>query len=146
MKTLISGHREHKLTNFDRGWILNEIGIALEDLNTSIGLCGMANGIDLDFCRQCIARKIHIHCYIPFEQDYMSHKDFEYRAGVISMSTKISARNSSMVENCDNGIIVFDGNKGGTHNVFQQMLEKKKPFIWIEPNNKQTYKIGAGND
>jgi hypothetical protein len=38
-----------------------------------------------------------------------------------------------MVEKCNYGIIVFDGNKGGTHNVFQQMVEKHKPFTWINP-------------
>jgi uncharacterized phage-like protein YoqJ len=72
----------------------------------------------------------------------MSTEDKARRDSIISKAWKVySARNSQMVENADCGIIVWDGNKGGTHNVFQQMLEKKKPFYWIEPNNKKVINV-----
>lgn len=46
-----------------------------------------------------------------------------------------------MVEKADTGLVVWDGNKGGTHNVFQQLVEKKKPFVWINPVNEKFYEI-----
>lgn len=140
---LISGHREEKLNNYNRSWIRDEIEIALLEMSPKIGLCGMANGVDLDFCKICEKLSIFLHCYVPFDgqENYMTSEDKQYRQQIIEKSFRLNLRNSYMVENCDIGIIVFDGNKGGTHNVFQQMLEVKKPFIWIEPNGKKSYKI-----
>lgn len=145
MKTLISGHRQERMGWYNTAWIEHQIERAILELNTSIGLSGMANGVDLIFCRLCEKIGIHLHCYVPFEgqSDYMSVSDTLERLRFITKYTRVDSRNSAMVEKCDNGIIVFDGNKGGTHNVFQQMLENKKPFIWIEPNNQKTYKINS---
>lgn len=46
-----------------------------------------------------------------------------------------------MVEIIDYGIIVWDGNKGGTHNVFQQMIENKKGFVWINPVSEKILEV-----
>ena len=136
MKTLISGHRKQKLCGYDIQWIEASISNSIFSLNTTIGLSGMADGIDLIFC----SLLENYHCYIPFENqdEYMSEEDKEWRKDLIKKSRKCyKAKNSQMVRDCDNGIIVWDGNKGGTHNVFQQMVECGKPFFWIEPINKR---------
>jgi len=140
MKTLISGHRQSKLALYDLAWIYESIETIVQLHPHIIGLSGMADGIDLMFCEILYKNALAYHCYIPFaEQDeYMSEADKIRRSTLITNSyAVIYAKNSQMVEDCQSGIIVWDGNKGGTHNVFQQMLEKKKSFWWIEPNNKK---------
>ena len=152
MKTLISGHRKSKLINYDLMWIASTIDSIIVDTildgSIIIGLSGMADGIDLLFCDLLLQNRMGYHCYIPFEgqDEYMSEQDKELRTRLIDKSWGIlKVKNSQMVENCDSGIIVWDGNKGGTYNVFQQMVEKKKPFYWIEPINKQLTKINRAD-
>jgi len=140
MKVLISGHRKSKLANYDIKWISNEIERLIFENPAIIGLSGMADGIDLLYCQLLLQYRRGYHCYIPFdEQDkYMSDHDKTWRQSLIDSSwAVIKAKNSQMVSDCDYGIIVWDGNKGGTHNVFQQMLEAKKNFWWIEPHNQK---------
>jgi uncharacterized phage-like protein YoqJ len=144
MKTLISGHRLAKLKNYDISWIEESIETIVQLHPNIIGLSGMADGIDLLFCDILYRNNCGYHCYIPFvEQDeYMSDLDKQRRATIIKNAHIVfEAKNSKMVEDCQSGIIVWDGNKGGTHNVFQQMLEKKKPFWWIEPNSKKIIEV-----
>jgi uncharacterized protein with von Willebrand factor type A (vWA) domain len=45
----------------------------------------------------------------------------------------MNATVAQLVEHCDIGIVIWDGNKGGTHNVLQQLVEKSKSFYWINP-------------
>lgn len=45
----------------------------------------------------------------------------------------LNVRNSWMVEHADIAIVLWDGNKGGTHNVLQQLIEKRIPFYWLNP-------------
>lgn len=140
MKVLISGHRESKLVNYDLEWIVKNINNIIYENPAIIGLSGMADGIDLLYCQLLIKYRRGYHCYIPFDKqdEYMSDSDKTWRQNLIKSSWGIKkAKNSQMVNDCDYGIIVWDGNKGGTHNVFQQMLEAKKSFWWIEPNNQK---------
>ena len=58
-----------------------------------------------------------------------------------SAAEVLSIRNSGMVEKADWGLVVWDGNKGGTHNVFQQLVENKKSFVWINPVGKKIIEI-----
>lgn len=48
-------------------------------------------------------------------------------------------KNSQMVLRSDAGIVVFDGNKSGTHNVVQQLVEHNKSFVWINPAGKKVW-------
>ena len=109
-----------------------------------IGLSGMADGIDLLFCEILLELGKGYHCYLPFDgqENYMSPEDAARRETLISRAWLTTRqRNSAMVKNCDAGIVVWDGNKGGTHNVFQQMIESGKPFTWIEPVNKRVIEV-----
>lgn len=138
MRTLVTGHRLHKLEAYDIQWIRESITASLLDgaLSTGFGLSGMASGVDLWFCQSCLALGIPYAACIPFESqsDTMDSEQALLRDVLIAQSSDIRrVRNSSMVEHADNGIVVWDGNKGGTHNVAQQMVEADKPFIWLNP-------------
>ena len=143
MKTLISGHRKSKLQNYDIGFIREAIYSAVKDI-PAIGLSGMADGVDLMFCEVLLEQGKGYHCYLPFvgQEKYMSCEDVARRESLIHQAWKVlHLRNSAMVERCNYGVIVWDGNKGGTHNVFQQMVETGKEFIWIDPVNERIIKV-----
>lgn len=147
MKLMISGHRKSKLKNYSEEWIK----ITLEDIlytipqyrfkgdkliDEIIGLSGMADGIDLWFCELLLFKNVDYWACIPFEEqdEYMSEEYKKLRKHLVENARRtLNIRNSQMVEQCDKAIVVWDGNKGGTHNVFQQLVEKKKDFWWINP-------------
>lgn len=139
MKTLITGHRKHKLICYDIEWIKTAIYETTSNLiekGLSLGLSGMASGVDLDFCLTCIDLRVPYIACPPFEEqsETMEVEDRKLREYCLKQASEIrKIRNSKMVELCDSGIVIFDGNKGGTANVFQQLIEKKKPFTWINP-------------
>lgn len=137
MKTLITGHRLYKLGTYDLGWIKEAIELAVLSLpGMSLGLSGMASGVDLWFCQICHKHNIPYIACPPFkEQDEtIPASEKILREWCFSQASDVwEIRNSQMVTKCDAGIVVFDGNKGGTHNVVQQLIEHNKPFIWINP-------------
>lgn len=137
MKVLITGHRLFKLQCYDIEWIKGAIEEAIcYNIGVSHGLSGMASGVDLWFCDACIKWNIPYTACPPFEgQQYtMSENEANHRDFLLGKAVNVRfQRNSAMLEQADDGIVVFDGNKGGTHNVFQQLIEKKKPFVWINP-------------
>jgi len=145
MKTLITGHRLFKLENYDIDWIQWAIFDALENTflqNTAYGLSGMASGVDLWFCDELATRHIPYAACIPFDgqEDTMDEMSKNDRARLINQASNVyKMRNSEMVERADAGLVVFDGNKGGTHNVFQQLIENDKPFVWINPVGKKIW-------
>ena len=147
MKLIITGHRSEKLkqNGYDINWItdcIEQILLEIYDLKPLCYAC-MASGIDLIFCNSCRALKLPYIACIPFEEqsDYMTVEDSEMRDVLLENAKEIKhVKNSWMVENCDTAIVVFDGNKGGTHNVFQQLIEKKKNFYWINPVGKVIWK------
>lgn len=140
MKIMISGHRKEKLLDYDSSWIKEAIrGILLELQENGQylrGLSGMASGVDLWFCQICQELGIPYVACIPFaeQSETMGLEDKLLRDALIKSAAQTQeARNSYMVENCDTAIVVWDGNKGGTHNCFQQLIEAKKDFWWINP-------------
>ena len=146
MKTLISGHRRFKLENYNIEWIKEAVFDSVEkhylESGMTIGLSGMASGVDLWFCETCFKLNIPFIACPPFEEqiDTIPKEEMELRSWCMKTAKEIwKIRNSSMVEKCDSGIIIWDGNKGGTHNVLQQMVEKQKPFIWINPVSEKTW-------
>ena len=138
MKKLITGHRLFKLVNYDIEWIKFALEEALSDpeIPTSFGYSGMASGVDLWFCQICLALGIPYEACVPFEdqQFEMEEDERQIRSELIRKANKLSyVRNRYMVEKAQGGIVVWDGNKGGTHNVVQQMVEARMPFWWINP-------------
>ena len=136
MKIAITGHRLYKLENYNLKWLRDSLKNLCVDLPIGIGVSGMASGIDLWYCQ--ILRELsvpYIAC-IPFEEQQERVESFEreLRLSLISSASQVKqVRNSHMIESCDACIVVWDGNKGGTHNCVQQLVENNKPFYWINP-------------
>jgi len=139
MRLIVTGHRLKKLSTYDLGFIQfaldDTIALLMKD-GVSLAYSGMADGVDLWFCQACLWNKLPYIACVPFEeqQDYMSEEDKRLRESLLSSAKEVkNVRNSWMVEHCDVAIVVWDANKGGTHNVVQQLVEKKIPFHWINP-------------
>lgn len=149
MKVLITGHRLFKLQNYsyDTIWIqraLSDVVIELKDLGVlTYGYSGMASGVDLWFCRELFVSGIPYAACVPFEEqsETMDKIEQDTRDTLLKhAATHLKVKNSYMVEKADMGIVVWDGNKGGTHNVVQQLVEKKKDFVWINPVSQVIWK------
>lgn len=145
MKTLVTGHRLFKLAAYDLAWIREALLEALTDdaMPTSYGYAGMASGVDLWFCRICLDLRIPYEACIPFEDQRLEMEADEAaeRDLLIAGASKVShVRNRHMVERAQAGIAVWDGNKGGTHNVVQQMVERELPFWWLNPVSRKIWK------
>lgn len=144
---MVTGHREPKLikNGYDLNWIQDCLEQILLEVYDFKPLCfsGMASGVDLYFCHFCKELKLPYIACIPFdeqEEQMVGLIKFK-REELIREAVEIKkVKNSWMVENCDTAIVVFDGNKGGTANVFQQLIEKKRNFIWINPVGKVIWK------
>lgn len=147
MRTIVTGHRIYKLQSYDIEWIKSAISDALNNtflVSTSYGLSGMASGVDLWFCDELFLRNIPYTACLPFAEhaDTMDNTSKIHRAQCIEHASKVmSCRNSHMVEKADAALVVFDGNKGGTHNVFQQLIESSIPFVWINPVGKKIWEL-----
>lgn len=103
----------------------------------------MADGIDLIFCETCRRLDLPYIACVPFEEqgENMMGLRKVMRDQLLSEAKEVkNVKNSWMVEHCDTAIAVWDGNKGGTHNVVQQLVEKKKNFYWVNPVAKVTWK------
>ena len=147
MRLIITGHREEKLQTYDVNWINNSINKWINILHVergiSIAYSGMASGVELWFCEACLMDQIPYIACVPFEEQdhYMNEETKTLRSNVLRLAKEIiSVRNSWMVEHCDYAMVVWDGNKGGTHNVVQQLIEKNIPFLWINPVGKKIWK------
>lgn len=138
MKILITGHRLFKLEKYNLDFIKKSIDNIVSSKEGFIGLSGMASGVDLWFCQSCIKHQIPYIAYVPFraQTNELGPTERAERERLLKEAVNIKyVRNSAMVEDANEGIVVWDGNKGGTHNVFQQLVEHKKPFVWINPVN-----------
>lgn len=143
---MVSGHRKSKLQNYSEDFIRLAISDIIGNLinHYPIGISGMADGVDLWFIEEFIDRNLNYWSYIPFEgqDEYMSDEDKILRTELIDRASRIRyVRNSLMIEDSDTAIVVWDGNKGGTHNVIQQLIENKKLFYWINPVKEKIYNI-----
>lgn len=143
MKVLVTGHRLFKLQTYDLDWIRESIELAILSFpGMAVGLSGVASGVDLWFCQKCYNLSIPFIACPPFEEqaNTIDEPEKELRNWCLKPAADIwKIRNSQMVLRSDAAIVVFDGNKGGTHNVVQQLIEHSKPFIWINPVGKKIW-------
>ena len=143
---MITGHREEKLSNYDKNWIATSLFDVISNLKkdgVTLAYSGMASGVDLWFCEACIVSDIPFIACVPFETqgECMSEESRKLRSQFMTYAKEIKeVKNSWMVEHCDVGIVIWDANKGGTHNVLQQLVEKSKPFYWINPVSQKVWK------
>ncbi len=147
MRLIISGHREEKLATYDHNWISTRITslvkLLMSEKGVSLAYSGMASGVDLYFCKACVIHQLPFIACVPFDgqEELMSKEASLARSEYLKQASSImKVKNSWMVEHADVAIVVFDGNKGGTHNVFQQLVEKKIDFYWINPVSQVVWK------
>lgn len=147
MRLMVTGHREYKLieNGYDINWIQDSLEQCLFEIAGYKPLCysGMASGVDLYFCHFCNELDLPYIACIPFDgqEETMNGLHRVKREELLRSAKEIKkVKNSWMVENSDTAIVVWDGNKGGTHNVVQQLIEKKKDFWWINPVGKVVWK------
>jgi uncharacterized phage-like protein YoqJ len=147
MRIVITGHRTEKLAPYDFNWIQTAIDDTLVEIKSKeknlLAYSGMASGVDLHFCKSCLILGIPYIACVPFEgqENTMSARDKDIREMLLKSAKEIKeVKNSWMVEHTDVGMAIFDGNKGGTANVFQQFIEAKKNFYWINPVGKVVWK------
>lgn len=148
MRLMVTGHRIEKLAPYDMEWIkvaMEECVMDARDYSgASLGLSGMASGVDLFFCQICLDFRLPYHAYVPFEEQdqYMDGEWAATRKHYLEQAKIVyQARNSKMVEDADLALVVWDGNKGGTHNCMQQLLEKDKLIWWVIPPKKTWVRI-----
>ena len=141
---MVSGHRLSKLSNYSTTYIK----LALDDIISnnkylfSYAYSGMADGVDLWFCQLCVDYNIPYSACVPFvtHGEFINKDVVDLRQELLKKADKtLLVKNSFMVEKCDCAIVCWDGNKGGTHNVLQQLVENKKPFYWINPVSEIIY-------
>lgn len=142
MKLMVSGHRREKLTSYNEVILRILIDDVVEELIAErglvLGMSGMASGVDLWFCESLLSNDIPYWACVPFDPEeqaqYMVQADRVVRARLMDAAVELKrVRNRFMVEECDAALVVWDGNKGGTHNCFQQLIEKKKDIWWLNP-------------
>lgn len=140
MRLIVTGHRDEKLATYDHHWIRSEIAFLVGKLVNKQGVrlaySGMASGVDLWFCRACQVHQLPFIACVPFEEQPLTMDEEARHARETYLKSAVDilhVRNSWMVEHADIAIVVWDGNKGGTHNVLQQLIEKKIPFHWLNP-------------
>lgn len=146
MRLIVTGHRDEKLVTYDKLWIKKAIEDCLLELKQqglAIAYAGMASGVDLTFCESCQFLDVPFIACIPFEgqEKRMDEDAARFRKELLELAKEIKyVKNSWMVENCDVAIAVWDGNKGGTHNVVQQLIEKGVDFYWVNPVGQVVWK------
>lgn len=147
MKLMVTGHRIQKLALYDLDWVQNAIEVTVLEAvsrGCSFGMSGMASGVDLWFCQSCHDAHIPYGAYVPFDgqRETMDEEWAIKRDFYLSLAREVvSCKNRVMVETCNFAIVVWDGNKGGTHNCFQQLLELNKNVWWIIPQRKKVVEV-----
>jgi uncharacterized phage-like protein YoqJ len=149
MKLMVTGHRREKLEansyclDFIKASLLDVVNELHKEHHVHMGFSGMASGVDLWFCNVLGIFSIPLTACVPFEgqEKYMPPDDQHLRQMHLERAKIVrNVKNSWMVEHCDWSVVVWSGAKGGTHNVVEQLVEKSKPFVWINPVGEKIWK------
>lgn len=155
MKIAITGHRPKKLGNdYDlKSPLIKKIKARImeivADLEPDYLISGMALGIDTLFATIALDYKLKLIAAVPcrnqdalwkYPSKVLYKHLLEYADQVHYISEEytlgcMQERNEWMVDNCDTLIAVWDKSLGGTANCIDYAKEKKKPIIYINPND-----------
>lgn len=148
-----TGHRPNKLGGFKVPnpmylAICKQIAKALDDLNPTKCITGMALGIDQWAANICHIKNIPFTAAIPFvgqesrwpkesQEIYKLLLDCAADQVIVSPGSysaeKMQIRNQWMVDNSDHLICIWDGTQGGTGNCVAYAEQVKKPMTRIDP-------------
>ena len=89
MKVLISGHRIQKLEGYDLEWVKDTLSKYVGA--ATIGLSGMASGVDLWYCEALLKKGAGYIAYVPFEgqESTMSKEDAKLRRSLLDKAWEI---------------------------------------------------------
>lgn len=140
-----TGHRPSKLGGYDVKVDLTLKGVAhgaLERLNATVVISGMALGWDMAIAEAAILINIPLRAYLPFVgQESIWPKESQKRYNRILAKAqsivicskegyagwKMSKRNQAMVDDCEALLALWNGDTfGGTYNCVKYALRKKK--------------------
>lgn len=161
-----TGHRPTKIGGYD---ILNpiyeachnSIMKALNDLNPTQAISGMALGVDTWAALCCVELGIPFIAAIPFEGQEKRWPDRSQRLYNVLLKEafkkeyicdpgyafwKMQKRNEWMVDNSDLVIAVWDGSSGGTGHCVDYALKNEKKIYWINPKLNFEHKYIAQGD
>jgi uncharacterized phage-like protein YoqJ len=148
-----TGHRPNRLGGYripNATWtaVTREIRRALEDVNPTEAISGMALGVDQWAAQICIDMNIPFIAAVPFEgqesvwpeeskKTYKNLLDKAQRIVVVCegkyAAWKMQKRNEWMVDNSDVLIAVWDGESGGTANCVAYAESVGKKIVRISP-------------
>jgi len=135
-----TGHRPKRLGGYSpaaRGRLVHVAGIALDQLQATRTISGMALGWDTALALASLARGIPLVAMVPFagqeelwpvESQRLFHWVLERAAAVELISGgsysayKMQIRNKAMVDACDTLAACWDGSPGGTANCIEYAL------------------------
>jgi hypothetical protein len=94
---MVTGHRIEKLATYDISWIRDTLADLVFDHHNfgySLGMSGMASGVDLWFCDACLAAAMPYVACVPFvgQEKYMTDEDAEARKDFLSSAVEIRLR------------------------------------------------------
>lgn len=149
----VTGHRPDKLG----GWkvpnpiqlaVMEQMDLALLELQPSLVITGMALGVDQWMAELCILNEIPFAAAVPFEGQesvWPPHSQGKYhqllaKANQVIFTAesgyaawKLQTRNEWMVNNCQLLLAVFNGTSGGTANCISYAIKQKRKIRYIEP-------------
>ena len=157
----LSGHRPSKLGGYDDNdplnrWVIGQLRseiLSVVDLvqGQVLGITGMALGVDTWGAEIFKDLEIPYICALPFKgqqskwprasQDRWAQA-LDHAEGIIIVSEggysgfKMQKRNEWMVDNGDEGIVVWDGTPGGTANCVNYARRNHKNYRQINPKHK----------
>jgi uncharacterized phage-like protein YoqJ len=148
----VTGHRPPKVGGYGnnslRSCITDNLKDALVEANATLGISGMAIGVDQWFAQACLDLSIPFLAAVPFvgqESRWPTPAQIRYRqllakaAEIVHVCDpgyarwKMQARNEWMVDRCDRLIAVWDGSAGGTANTVLYANKVQRTVHLINP-------------
>lgn len=147
-KVAITGHRAKKLANMNVQFAKTQLSHAFNDLDASLVIQGMCDGVDLIAAKIAYDHRIPYWAVRPWEGHaapagwrdyYLNARVYSEKVITLNPSKKYPGpwvypnRNHWMVDNCDILVAVWNGDTtGGTHETVE--YAKGKVPIWrIDP-------------
>lgn len=143
-----TGHRPQHLSLEDGYWLQTEFDRLVDKLNPSLGISGMALGVDTWWAVACLSHDVPLHCYIPFKgQEVKWRKDDRlFYEQILAEATEVKyfgeaynvrlfhVRDRAMVD--DSNILVAGWNgkqAGGTFATREYAVKLDRPIVTVDP-------------
>lgn len=156
----VTGHRSHKLTPGERGWLRQRIPDAVkwlrDECGMRVGVSGMAEFVDLIFARAVVDAGLELRAVIPYESQpdkWLEGNRLEWRAlrelagnppalfpnptsdeeagRLLNNRNRVMLRQSNAVLACWN-----PSQRGGTRNAVKDAQGRGLPGLHLDPSRR----------